>query len=254
MLCEKILGVFNFLKRLLPLLPGVLILISINYWLCLKEPWLCINNPYLQISWLFVCFLVFILSIGVDKFSFGAGSLQITLEKAKATQHELEGTLGVVMKILARIADSNSHQNLLPCGGRTYMYNLIHKILSNSFYSEADKNELIRDCKWVLLKWLFSQLEMELKSLSNPALTEKLYNIKKELKNILNIPKYDFLWIRNEIINLKDKNILNNLSEGEKKKYSGIVKSYQRIIEDFIYNSTIPEEFLTTGEREPICD
>lgn len=231
-------------KRLLLLIPGILFLIIID---C---RFLLIQEPYRSISWLAICLLAFILCIGADKFSFGTGSLQFTLEKANATQRELEGSLETVMKITAKIAYSENHKDLSP--DRTYIYNLIHKILKNPFYSEAEKKELIQDCKWVLLKWLFERLQVELKEnfKNNEPLEDNLRGIKNNLKDILNSRKYNFYWLRCKIINLKDKSILNTLSEKERKAYKGIIKAYQKIIENFICNSFIPEDFLISGERK----
>jgi hypothetical protein len=226
-------------RKLAPFLPGILILFVLSEVLHL-------DGMYLKLPWLIVCLLIFVVFIGIDKFSLGTGPLQVTLEKAKAAQHGLDDSLTIVVPIIARIAFSDSHSNLFP--GRLYIYQLIQKINDHSTYSEGDKEKLTEECKWVLLKWLFEHLKKELEKFSNgdKDLEKELNSINTDIKNILNQKEYQFIWLRNKVINLRG---CGGDSEADKNEYNKIINDYQKLIEDFICDNTIPQDFLKTGKR-----
>lgn len=223
------------------------------------------QNTNVQIAVLICTVVLFFKGLGINHFAISPHSLEVKLAEVKKIQAYVEDTLPIIIKLIVGSSDPKTGtSSILPGGGRLVIYDLIQQIKKSSSYSLERKEELIRNLKWVLLRWMFHSLCRTpiIENLKNKSellhkpknqdgrvniLEDTLQKIQGAMKSV-NDPRKEFSWLSDQIKELKTIDIQDKITYQEAVDFKRALDSYEKTISAFIKSDFIDPSFLTEGK------
>ena len=212
------------------------------------------QNINVQIAVLICVVILFFKGLGISHFAISPHSLEVKLAEVKKIQAYVEDTLPIIIKLIVGSSDPKTGtSSILPGGGRLVIYDLIQQIKKSPSYSLERKEELSRNLKWVLLRWMFntatSKITLPIENVSKkiPDIKNKIIDIQGAMKSV-NDPRKEFSWLSDQIKELKTIDIQDKITYQEAVDFKRALGFYEKTISTFIKSDFIDPFFLKEGK------